>query len=36
MKKRLGEIGFNKWWNGLDVYYHPDAIKELEKELKII
>ena len=38
LKKRMGSEGFKTWWNGLDVYYHPDAEKELEellmKELK--
>jgi phosphorylcholine metabolism protein LicD len=34
----MGKEGFISWWNGLDVYRHPDAEKELEellmKELK--
>jgi bisphosphoglycerate-dependent phosphoglycerate mutase len=29
LKKRMGEEGFIRWWNGLDVYYHPGVEKEL-------
>jgi len=34
LKKRMGEEGFVRWWNGLDVYCHPDVEKELENLLK--
>ena len=34
LKKRMGNEGFVRWWNGLDVYYHPDAERELEKLLR--
>ena len=33
LKKRMGEESFVSWWNGLDVYYHPDVEEELTKLL---
>jgi len=33
LKKRMGEEYFVSWWNGLDVYYHPDVEEELTKLL---
>ena len=31
LKKRMGEESFVSWWNGLDVYYHPDVEEELKE-----